>query len=99
MYRVELNSRTARRAELELQPFCRVADEWHEMLKPLRKRDPQKWARFVSAVFDYGYAHTSQSPNFEDDTELQELWSRTNARPYNAARNLPGWIKVRRAAV
>lgn len=99
MYRVESNSRTARRAELELHTYCRVSQDWLDMLKPLREKDPQKWARFVGAVIDYGYAHTSQAPNFEDDTELQELWRKTNARPYNAARNLPGWIKVRRAAV
>lgn len=98
MDRVESNSRTARRAELEKQPYCRVSQDWLDMLKPLREDEPQKWVLFVNAVFKYAYARTSEAPQFPEDAELQWLWRKTNARPYNAARNLPGWIKLRRAA-
>lgn len=74
------------------EPRCRIFREWYEMLEPLHKREPHQWLRFYEATLNYVYRLIP--PDFSDDTELQELWNRSNIRPYDSRNDNPGWIKV-----
>ena len=76
----------------EKQPRCRIFRDWHEMLKPLHERAPQKWLRFFNATMEYVYHEIV--PDFSDDDELAALWQRTNARPYDSVNDKPGWIRT-----
>lgn len=74
-------------------PRCHISLGWIELLKPLASTDTAKWARFFNAVTGYAVCMEGR-PDFSDDAELAALWDRTNARPYDAATDKPGWIKV-----
>lgn len=79
-------------ARNDKEPRVRIYREWFEMIEPLHEKEPQKWLRFHNAALDYVYNRAI--PDFADDSELAALWERTNARPFDASINKPGWIKV-----